>query len=339
MKKTLLTLLVLIIAISLCLATMVTANAADINSGLISHWSFDDNTNDASASANNLTATGTTYVEGKFGKALSFNGTASSFANAAVALPECKDFTVSTWVKVNSFTTDGPKNWDLNTIFATVGGYDPSVVHFMFKDDGSKTAAHSQLAVAPIPDKLSSGSIAYGEWHLITCVIDSNAKTQTYYLDGEAEDPIDITPIAIKPGKLKFGLWDDSKSLQRFFDGAIDDVRIYNRALSADDVKALVDLSGGTTTTPATTAAATTAPATTEAATATIAATPTATPLATILATTTVATTIKTETTTTPVPKADEPNNLGLIIGIIAVLAIAGGAGFYFIQKSKKKEQ
>ncbi len=66
-------------------------------SGLITHFTFDDTVND-SAGSNNGTVNGNpTYVEGKMGKALSFDG------DDYVSIPSLgslTDFTISGWVKL-----------------------------------------------------------------------------------------------------------------------------------------------------------------------------------------------------------------------------------------------
>ena len=65
----------------------------------------------------------------------------------------------------------------------------------------------------------------------------------TIYVDGELKDH-SILPIRLSETKIPIIIDADnlrSEQMIRFFTGQIDDVRIYNRALSAEEVKALYD--------------------------------------------------------------------------------------------------
>lgn len=72
------------------------------------------------------------------------------------------------------------------------------------------------------------------------CVYDgSNIKT---YVNGNLEDAKSNTGLIVSSGNLIIGS-DIFSTASRVFNGSIDDVQIYNRALSADEVGALYDAS------------------------------------------------------------------------------------------------
>jgi len=93
-----------------------------------------------------------------------------------------------------------------------------------------------------------------GEWHHVAVVLVDDGSPDVsellLYVDGKL-DPIDPTgtPRAMNTssgGEFRIGY--DLNNTGRTFDGMIDDVRIYDRALSADDIQALMDNPGGTVT-------------------------------------------------------------------------------------------
>ena len=96
---------------------------------------------------------------------------------------------------------------------------------------------------APSP---SFKAIADGKWHQLVFTVNSTGGV--LYVNGEE---VDAKPWAGKPAleksrfPLTIGVRDDHRPAERstmHFKGSIDDIRIYNRALSAKEVKALYDL-------------------------------------------------------------------------------------------------
>ncbi|MCP4261114.1 MAG: hypothetical protein GY774_26955 [Planctomycetes bacterium] len=93
-----------------------------------------------------------------------------------------------------------------------------------------------------------------GEWHHVAAVLEDDGSPDVseikLYVDGKL-DPIDPsgTPRQMNTssgGEFRIGY--DLNNTGRTFDGMIDDVRIYDRALSAEDIQALMDDPGGTVT-------------------------------------------------------------------------------------------
>jgi hypothetical protein len=85
----------------------------------------------------------------------------------------------------------------------------------------------------------STGSLfhATGVWHYVTGVYDgSNLRI---YVDGVQESSTNIGSVVAYTGTDP--LW-IGKDPNRWFNGMVDEVRIYNRALSAGEVQRLYDL-------------------------------------------------------------------------------------------------
>ena len=89
-----------------------------------------------------------------------------------------------------------------------------------------------------------SGVPALNEWHHIVAVFDSDADRHAIYVNGErvAENEYPIGPIPdTTPGHpMDIGVNHSPRPYdQRWWDGYIDEVVLYGRALSAPEVEAL----------------------------------------------------------------------------------------------------
>ena len=190
---------------------------------LVGEWRFENNTNDSSGYDNHGTMVGNpTYVTGIFGQALEFDGSGDCIVIDSVA-----DDTVVTaltwesWIK----TTDVSDN--------TVGGWNTSGNDNLF---WSRT--HGEIL--QIYDGGYSGqkNVRDGIWHHIAIVYNNGSVTA--YIDGK----IDIGPHSHSStfssnDKVTIGAEWDSGGLSGYFIGIIDEVRIYNQALTLTEMQQL----------------------------------------------------------------------------------------------------
>jgi hypothetical protein len=105
--------------------------------------------------------------------------------------------------------------------------------------------ASNQLRFLIDPGAASAAIAAYsdsrvenGNWHHAVGAANRNTKTMILYIDGSNVASADISTVGsiVNNGALYIG----SRNTNDIpFNGLIDDVRIYNRALSADEVKRL----------------------------------------------------------------------------------------------------
>jgi len=93
-----------------------------------------------------------------------------------------------------------------------------------------------------------------GQWHHVAAVLEDDGSPDVseikLYVDGKL-DPIDPTGTPRQMNTSsggEFRIAYDLNNTGRTYDGMMDDVRIYDRALSADDIQALMDNPGGTVT-------------------------------------------------------------------------------------------
>src|SRR3989344_1302052 len=219
-----------------------------LNSGLVGYWSFDgkDMANvtayDRSGNANNGTLTnGPTRAFGKIGQGLSFDGSndyvnVSDNANFDLG---GKNFSISFWFKANE---------DLNTI-GDIWSDRRSILQKGVDSIGLAKGADQIFFEGDVDTALiefSNGAnwfnaqTAKTSWDANTWyhgVITHNQTTMSWYIDGILDSQTTRTEtIQNNNDSLRIGRFDRNAWS---WTGLIDDVRIYNRALSADEIKRL----------------------------------------------------------------------------------------------------
>ena len=247
MKKILATILA-------CLFLTTTAHA-DITTGLIGWWKFEEGGGtiavDSSGMGNNGTLVGgPTYVVGKIGSyCLSFNGT-SQYVNLGTLGSigsNISNVSVSAWV----FST---QNTVTNNVIGTTNSGTTFAQNLSLQvnqnDVGVLLAGsvRSALIDNTTPLILSGGTnannISINTWHLIVATDNSSTNTIVIYVDGvskaivyqDQQTPVTYTNFT---SPMLIGAFNKAGTINQFFAGNIDDVRIYNRVLSASDVAQL----------------------------------------------------------------------------------------------------
>ncbi|OWK38305.1 LamG-like jellyroll fold domain-containing protein [Fimbriiglobus ruber] len=213
----------------------LTAQAAIEDTTVVpfAHWRFDDGsgTTTADASGNNHPGTiaNATWTTGVSGSALSFNGsTAKVTFGTGPSLNGTTDFTLAAWVRTTA-TTNGVivQQRDAN---GYVGEYRFSVasdgtVHLMVY--GSTGYQYDFGTTQAVND---------GQWHQVTAV---RQGTNGYlYIDGTLSASATGTVQSLS-GTISVAVGADIRDNDSYFNGDIDDVRIYNTALTAAQIASL----------------------------------------------------------------------------------------------------
>src|SRR3989344_1477292 len=211
-------------------------NYTGLNNGLVGWWSFDGKDMggvtafDHSGQNNSGTLTGgPSRTIGKIGQGLSFDGnddvrgSGINIANSA--------FTISAWIKTSSFSND---------VYIAVGSenglYDPNRDNkgLALQLTSATTINYSFYA----NDHTVTVSNMTGRWtHLVAVYTGTQAS---FYQDGVQV----LAPVAkgAFSGTSAWGIgsWEStSNTFGGYFTGSMDDVSIYNRALSGDEIKRL----------------------------------------------------------------------------------------------------
>src|SRR4029077_4026584 len=248
--------------------------------GLVAAYNFNEGSGPTvtDASGNGITGNiiGATWTaEGRNGNALSFNGSSSyvDLGNPAL-LQITGSMTWSAWVEAAAdpaddgqivAKADDASGWQLKT--------SPDTGPHTF---GVRVAG----ATNTLAQRYSTTVRSLNVWHHVAGVYDASAQTLDIYVNGVLDNGTlrGTIPAAQINSAVNVNIGRRSGGSGYYFNGVIDDVRIYNRALSQADIQADMNTPGGTTTptpTPTPTATATFTPTPTPTATATF--TPTAT--------------------------------------------------------------
>ena len=208
--------------------------APTVNPTLVARYTFEGTAVDTTGNGHDGTIqNGATYAPGYAGQALNCTASSSQWVsvpyNGAFGLT---NFTVSAWVNVNT----APGTFGI--LGTRIGGPDttfdlkvsPGGIH----GDVGSGSGWINTAV-----DINSGALALGTWHLVTYVVNDATKQFVLYLDGTPRVTTGYsgTALFMQPGQtLGIGIDADGGF---FMDGKIDDVRIYNGALSSAEVEAL----------------------------------------------------------------------------------------------------
>jgi hypothetical protein len=218
-----------------------TQTTDSLKNGLVGHWTFDGKDMagnyafDKSGNGNRGTLTGSNGVPiraaGKIGQGLQFDGV-DDYVRAPTIAPA--QVTVSAWINPNSITDRDAREIVSNTSDSVVLRIDNDdvtskrVVFWIQRSDSTYFAAYSTVPLSP------------RTWtHLVGTFDGTNARL---YINGvEANNsPVAVNGSILAQGNFLIGVHQDLT--RDFFRGIIDDVRIYNRSLSNDEIKRLYNM-------------------------------------------------------------------------------------------------
>ncbi|MBI2023163.1 hypothetical protein HYT01_01190 [Candidatus Giovannonibacteria bacterium] len=228
-------------------------NNDSLAKGLVGWWSFDgpdmaiNTALDRSGQGNNGTLTnGPTRTIGKLGQALSFDGTSSGGGNDVVDLGATAILTgresawaICSWVKIDSIPPTSGSYMIYNRRTDSGGGG-----NFSFYV-GDWTLSDRRWAVSTNngawTDMFASSLMPIGEWTYLCAT--SNGSNIFFYFNGSPDgSQTYVLPSNVANLRQTLGAFWNSGVPDDVLDGIIDDVRVYNRALSADEIKRLYNL-------------------------------------------------------------------------------------------------
>ena len=204
---------------------------------LISHWTFDNSTVVDDKEDNDGTASNITYVQGKFGKAISSNGTTSSIlvaADTSIDVNSMGPFMIQAWVYVDS---DGEN--DEGRIIDKMGATDAGYRLFVKGQSGSTVIIDFEVGDTGANTRIvTSTTMTTGAWHRINAVYNSD-RSGDVFIDGVlASYTTDTTGATATADDSANPLYIANRAAgDRCFDGEIDDVRIYDGAFTVNDIE------------------------------------------------------------------------------------------------------
>ena len=206
---------------------MPMAALASLTDGLVAYYPFDGNANDASGNGNHGTTHGVTLTTDRFGNANSaycfgYGNYISVAANTL--LNNIVDYSMSAWVKIDDWERTAA------SIMAKGAGYS-GCYGLQIGDNGTYYIS----SYNPNVGAALSTTVPIGNW--VHVAITRRDGFVCAYLNGAMIGSVTGALPAINSEALEMGR--DRPGSTEYFYGAMDEVRLYNRALSAAEVKAL----------------------------------------------------------------------------------------------------
>ncbi|MFH1601459.1 MAG: DUF2341 domain-containing protein [Candidatus Shapirobacteria bacterium] len=217
-----------------------------LSDGLVGYWKIDESSGNSAldSSGNGFTGSvtaGTTISSGKFGNTRDFNSTNTEAIivtdNDTLEINSTTSYSGFAWIKPDSTASR------IQIIGKRHGGCDEG---FNF-DILSDATIRLNLAENSVEYRATStATIPTTSWTFVGFTIDRTNNKATVYVNGQASGTqADITNMADMSNAcpLYIAAWGPLGN--GYFDGKIDEVRIYNRALSPDEVRNLYDWAPG----------------------------------------------------------------------------------------------
>ncbi len=217
--------------------TATPTNTSAPGSGPIHRYQFEGNANDTgSAVANGTLVNSPTFTTGRVGQAVNLAGGAGGSASQHVSLPAgivngMTNFTIAAWVKL-----DTTGSW--RRIFDFGAGTTTNM--FLVPTSGSTIRFAITTSGSGGEQRINgTAALPTGVWKHVA--VTRNGNTGTLYVDGVQVGT--NTSMTLSPSSLgnttNNWLGRSQYSGDAYLDGQLDEVRIYNRALSASEVLAL----------------------------------------------------------------------------------------------------
>ncbi len=193
------------------------------------------------ATANNLSGTlsgSAGWGTGKIGQAATFNGS-SSYIQTDYPTQVTNEFTYSGWFYVDSFSAGWESVFGDFQHTGSAGG--ATGVNFVPRNGSIQICAGDSTGSYVLGThcniNFASGAVTTGSWIFGTLTYDGT--TLKAYVNGSQ---IGSTPRSISHASAKFvlGRWGVTYN-NYYFDGSIDEVKIFNRALNATEVRNIYD--------------------------------------------------------------------------------------------------
>jgi uncharacterized repeat protein (TIGR02543 family) len=201
--------------------------------GMIAYWPFNGNSNDETGNGNSGQATDLTAISDRFSNPLSafqFNGV-SSMIRGTNPIVVNGEITLSFWIK---WTVSGSLSGIL-----TRDGWENGFVHTAVGSGGVSMAIAADNPQGYEANPYQTNFWKNGDWNHVVLIRSALRSSYEFYTNGHligsqplvyAHAPASLSPFTIGAWNNVFGNFD------RFLDGQLDDMRLYGRALGAQEI-------------------------------------------------------------------------------------------------------
>ncbi|MHC4520783.1 MAG: LamG domain-containing protein, partial [Planctomycetota bacterium] len=228
-------------------ALLVLSLAGAAHADLVARWEFDGDTADSSGNGLDGTLVGDAKLDfGLFGGALSLDGDGDYLVvegykgiNADRTDPDNPSqlpFTVALWIKMNN-SNGSLINWGSSDGTGVGGQYQN------FRINGGRLRAEHGNGRFRGATRVDDG-----EWHHVVMAVEEGANIESprtlLYVDGEEDpegaDTVNDQNIWNLTEDADVAIGTRASHIDRFFNGLIDDARIYDHKLTQEEVQAMM---------------------------------------------------------------------------------------------------
>ncbi|HCO92690.1 MAG TPA: hypothetical protein DIU00_01860, partial [Phycisphaerales bacterium] len=224
-------------SIYLIFSVLVLSIAGNTSADLVAYWTLDEGSGDSiydiSGNDNNGTINGATWGEGKYGNALQFNGQDNYVeVPSSDSLEIDENVTIATWIN----WIDAGDTWIC--ILANGQQNGPWENYGLFINRSSRFVYFTlSLDDEHVPQQTANNITVPNEWVHLCATWDGS--TARIYVNGEMELEIAKPGTLTSPGlPLRIGHRSGSA---HYFNGTIDEVRIYNNVLTKPKILAAME--------------------------------------------------------------------------------------------------
>jgi len=221
--------------------------------GLVGYWPFNGNANDESGNGNHGTVNGATLTtdrNGKANSAYSFDDLKNYITiSTSKSLIFDKQFSISIWFKRNntnnndrifSFEKAGSPDGYQFRFAIDVNSIDNNKVYFMGASNNvNNSTGWTNNTGYTLKSK---NTIISSTWNNVTLI--RNNSNFSLYLNGNIQSTsqsIQVIDFLLNKNNITLGAVISNQTYVDFFNGNLDDIAIYNRALSDQEIKLLYE--------------------------------------------------------------------------------------------------
>ena len=198
-------------------------------SNLVAWWPGDDNTTDIIGSNDGTPSSGVTYASGEVGQAFSFDGSSYVMVPNDPSITITGDLTLDAWIDPSSLS--GHQN-------------------ILAKDnnDGYRWRVEDSSGYQTLILSTNAGLLVFGStssvqpnvWQHVATTVNFSSNEVKFYLNGVLTDTQSISASSINSGaQLSIASSGGSTNNVEDFNGLIDEIHIYGRALIASEIQAI----------------------------------------------------------------------------------------------------
>jgi len=206
--------------------------------GLVAHYPFDGNADDVSGNENHGTGSGVSYEDGVMGQAASFDGIGDYISiSENTNLDGFYEFSLSIWIKPHGSLNGSTERQDI--LYKGTRGVRESSYSLSYNGGNLGFHMHSEASWDPFADIRYAADFSTNAWFHVAITYDGISDVVMYVngvesgadfsggMSGEMLDVIHALTVGRRPDSLYY------------FNGAIDELIIYNRQLSLPEVQTL----------------------------------------------------------------------------------------------------